>query len=100
MLRSNAWNKFYAQHPNSGGGDKNLKGFAGLTSKEKSENERRNAVFEDEDAVGISVAPVTGRVRFLHSFADLGGTRSRPEHKFVALDGRGSSAQPVLISEQ
>ena len=53
---------------------------------------------EDRDAVLMVVAPVTKEIKVLHSCENLGGKRTRPDNKIVALDGFDDKATPVVLS--
>ena len=81
--------------------NKNLNVFARATTvtDEFDQSETIRSLTEDEDVIIMTVAPVTRKIKFLHSPCNLGGTRVRPDNKIVALDGFDDKATPVLIDE-
>ena len=48
----------------------------------------------------MTVAPVTNKIKILHSPDNLGGTRIKPNNKFVALDGFNEISTPILLDEK
>lgn len=68
-------------------------------NKDTSKAKGLQSITEDEDALILCVAPVTGNVKFLPSISNLGGTKARKANRVVALDGCGSQAQAVLTFE-
>uniref|UniRef100_A0A7S4IZS4 Uncharacterized protein n=1 Tax=Odontella aurita TaxID=265563 RepID=A0A7S4IZS4_9STRA len=94
---ANTWKQHFLDLPQNEDANRNAGAFSNATAGSASNDERLKDFLEDPDAVTMAIAPITGKVKFLHSFKNLGGTRSRPADKIIALDGRGPTAQPVLI---
>ena len=81
--------------------NRNLSAFLNATSttddNPNSTDDLIRNLTEDCDAVMLAVAPVTNKIQVLHSMSNLGGTRSRPDNKLVALDGFGERSNAVLL---
>ena len=66
--------------------DKNLNVLATATMIDDSsiEAEMLRTLTEDPESILMTVAPVTGKMKFIYNTANLGGTRIRPKNKLVA----------------
>ena len=71
---ANTWKKHFLDLPQNKDANKKAGAFAKVTAGSMSNNERLNSFLEDQDAVIMVVAQITGKVKFLHSFKNLGGT--------------------------
>jgi len=43
----------------------------------------------------MTIAPITGKMKFYHSVSNLGETRCRKENIIVGMEGLGPSATPI-----
>ena len=94
-----SWKQYFSNLDTNESSNKNLDIFTKATSvtDDFTDEVLIDVMTEDSDIVVLTVAPVTGKMKILHSPTNLGGTRVRPENKIVALDGLDSTAIPVLL---
>ena len=99
MNLSTSWKIYYDQLESNDEWNKEISTLAGATevSEETSATEILQALTDDEDMIVMIVAPITNKIKLLHSLKNLGGTRLRPQDKIVGLDGFDGQATPVLI---
>ena len=97
-----SWKLYFDNLETNSVSNQNLNIFtkATMITEDTTDSALIRSLTEDADSVIITVAPVTGKIKFLHSPTNLGGTRIRPENKLVALDGFGDKSIPVLIDEK
>ena len=99
MSTENTWKVSHANLPQNEDTDRNFSSFVPATASLKDPAEPTKNLTEDPNKITTCVSPITGNVKLLHSLINTGGTRARPANKFMALDRRGPSTQPVLLSE-
>ena len=69
-----------------------------ILKADASKDETINLLIEEADIFIMSVAPITQEIQFFHHFNKVGGSRIRRDKEyFVALQGFGAKAQPVII---
>ena len=96
------WNHYFENLESNLYSNQNLLVFASATilRDDTTDTDIIRTQTEDIDIIIMTVAPFTGNIKFLHSIRNLGGTRIRPKHKLVPLDGFGDDATPTIISAQ
>ena len=101
MILNSTWQLYFENLETNEVSNSNLALFANATvvNEDFQGSDAIRCLTEDEDVVIMTVAPVTKNIKILHSPANLGGTRVRPDNKLVAMDGFGSTSTPVLLDE-
>ena len=99
MNLSPNWTHYFEQLETNDELDRHLSVLSATSTvnAETDENDIIRLATEDPDIVIMTVSQITGDIKLLHSFRNLGGTRLRPSHKIVALDGFDTSSTPVII---
>ena len=81
-------------------GNDNLEVYSNAANPAKlNQNERIKALTEEQDAI-ILLANAMKNITIIHSVKDLGGTRSRPENKIVALQGLSNDATAIVVDKE
>jgi hypothetical protein len=81
-------------------GNDNLEVYSNAANPTKlNQNERIKALTEEQDAI-VLLANAMKNITIIHSVKDLGGTRSRPENKIVALQGFSNDAVVIIIDKE
>jgi len=100
-VTSNSWKHHFQHLVSADDANSHLPAFKKCTNGDTTDDFSDiifTALSEDPDAVILAIAPaVTGKLKLYHSVQNLGGTRSRPKDKIVAMDGFGPLAIPVLF---
>lgn len=95
---ANSWLNYFVDLDDNEG-NKNLKAFQLATDSSGDFNSKiLNLMGEDVNAIILSASHSFPKVKIYHSAQNLGGTRSKPDNKMVALDGVGCNATPVVFS--
>ena len=96
---ANIWRSRYASLSMNDEANKRLSAFSKPTwySGENVETDLVRSLTGDPDIVVLALAPITSQIKLYHSLANLGGTRLKPEHKIVGLEGFGPLATAVLF---
>ena len=99
MNLTNSWKNYFQTLPQTNDLNKNILELsqATLLNDDCTPESMITSLTEDVDSVIMIIAPITLKVKLLHSTSNLGGTRLRPTNKIVALDGFDCSAIPVII---
>ena len=99
MRLSDDWLLHFTSLPSNDLGNKSLSSFAKASSatEDSTTESLTQALIQDIDTVFLTVAPITNRIKLLHSPQRIGGTRLCPATTLVALDGFDRQAQPLVI---
>ena len=99
MNLTTSWKEYFKTLETNDDSNKNIDIFNKATSltDDSTEDTIIKALTEDIDVTILTVAPVTGKIKVLHSPKNLGGTRIKPGNKIVALDGFVGTSTPVLL---
>jgi hypothetical protein len=99
MAKEQTWNKHLQRIAKQNDtGNHNLTIFADTSNptKLKTTEERIKALAEENEVIILLTNQLNG-ITLVHSPTILGGTRSRPENKIVALQGLSNDAGAILI---
>ena len=99
MILQNIWNNLFHNLEHNYDAENSLQIFILAALGQNLEAESLKALLEDLNTIIISVAPVTGNIKILHSLTNIGGTRARPKDKNVDLYGGGPSAHPLFVQK-
>ena len=96
-MSANTWKSYFEELESNELGNSFLDSIAKATKMDddKSEKEIISNICEDCDSIIHTASPILKKVKLYHSFANLGGTRVKPNNKIVALDGFGCQATAV-----
>ena len=96
-----SWKLYFSNLETNETSNRNLNVFSKAThiTDDSTPTSIINALTDDIDIIIMIVAPVTRKIKLLHSPDNLGGTRIKPDNKFVALDGFTANATPIIIDE-
>ena len=95
VRRAASFKAFFNHNPEDDDGNKNTKAFTDALD-DIDEKKRIKAFTEDRNAVFLA-ADNDGKVQVFHHPVDLGGTRTRPKNKVVAMAGLGSHGTAVQL---
>ena len=99
MNLTTSWKEYFKTLDTNDTSNKNIDIFNNATSitDDSTEDTMIKSLTEDIDVTILTVAPVTGKIKVLHSPKNLGGTRIKPGNKIVALDGFDVTSTPVIL---
>ena len=93
---STSWKQHFASLPGNDDGDRNMRAFSVALVAGQTPAKKLKQLVDEVDSI-ILVADERNEISILHSISNLGGTRSRPENKIVALVGMGAHTTCVLL---
>jgi hypothetical protein len=93
----NSWKDYFTNQPMNDQGNRNLAGFIGVMSGNKSRSDRLKSLTEGNTI--FLMADADRKIIIGHGPTNFGGTRTRPENKVGALVGLGAAAQGILLVE-
>ena len=99
MNLATSWKNYFSSLDTNDTSNQNLDIFnrATSTTDDTTNQTMITSLTEDIDVTILTVAPVTRKIKVLHSPTNLGGTRIKPEDKIVALDGFETNSTPVIL---
>ena len=94
------WRAAILANPQEDAGNKIFPAFSEGSAEATTGNDRIRAVADDPLTMLLAIGPITKTVRLYHHLRNFGGARTRPNAKFVALEGLGSTAIPMFFPEE
>jgi hypothetical protein len=91
-----SWLTYFSAFGSSDAANANMALFDDTMDAQKSKSEKINDLIKEEDTVAL-VMGRDGKIKALHSFKKLGGTRTRTGMKLVCLLGSGARANGIVI---
>jgi hypothetical protein len=92
-----SWSINFSAFGSSNVANANMALFDNAMDGQKSKSEKINDLIEEEDTMAL-VTGRDGKIKALHGFKKLGGTRTRPDMKLVCLLGSGARANGIVIN--
>jgi hypothetical protein len=93
----NDWQSFFVERETNPATNAKMDGLANLFPEAKPISECVKTLIEEDNAVFMTIHPITKKVELGHHFSKFGGTRLQPEAFYSALVGFDDTANPVMI---
>jgi len=91
-----SWQGHFNAFGSSDAANANMAMFSDAMDAEKSNMEKINNLLEDDDTVAL-IKGKDGKLKALHNFKKIGGTRIRPEMHLICLIGSSARAVGIVV---
>ena len=101
-IQANTWKRYFQTLASNEDANKNIASFSNdsiFTTDATFGPKIKSNLTKDIDSIILAKAPGSSSLTMYHSITNLGGTRSKPEDKFVGLLGFGPEATAVIFNE-
>jgi hypothetical protein len=96
MRLNPSWSTHFTTFSGSDAVNANMVLFEDTMDAQKSKMEKINNLMEDDDTIALNTGK-DRKMKALHSFKKLGGTRIRPDMKLICLFGSGARAYGIVV---
>jgi len=94
-----SWSSYFTAFGDNDAANANMALFGDAMEAQKSKIEKINDLVEDKDTVAL-IKGKDGKVKALHNFKKVGGTRIRPEMELLCLLGLGARAIGIVVDPE
>ena len=92
-----SWQGHFDAFGSSDAANANMAMFSDAMDAEKSKLEKINDLIEDDDTVAL-IKGKDGKLKALHNFKKIGGTRIRPNMQLICLIGSSARAVGIVFN--